>query len=155
GLQMKLRAILGAGAFAVALLGSTALTFAAQVPDGTKLATDQVFNYMVLDKINSLDPQIVEDVDTSYVVSDLFEGLYNEDSAGHLVPGVATSYDVSADKKTYTFHLRPEAKWSNGDPVTAADFVFGWQRAVDPKTASPYAYFLPLGSVLNSQDIID
>ena len=155
---MKLQAILGAAAIALTLLGSTALTapaMAATVPDGTKLATDQVFNYMVLDKINSLDPQIVEDVDTSYVVSDIFEGLYNEDAKGHLVPGVATGYDVSTDKTVYTFHLRPEAKWSNGDPVTAADFVFGWQRAVDPKTASPYAYFLPLGSVLNSQDIID
>ena len=155
---MKLQAILGAAALALTLLGTTALTapaLAATVPDGTKLATDQVFNYMVLDKINSLDPQIVEDVDTSYVVSDIFEGLYNEDATGHAVPGVATSYDVSADKTVYTFHLRPEAKWSNGDPVTAADFVFGWQRAVDPKTASPYAYFLPLGSVLNAQDVID
>src|SRR3569833_816239 len=79
---MKLQAILGAGAIALALMGSTALTmpaFAAQVPDGTKLADDQTFNYRVLDNINSVDPDIVEDVDTSYVVENLFEGLVNED----------------------------------------------------------------------------
>src|SRR5664279_2950382 len=127
---MKLQAILGAGAMALALAlaSSTALTtpsLAAEVPTGTTLAPDQTFNYKVTDKINSLDPQIVEDVDSSYVVADLFEGLYNEDATGKVVPGVATSFDVSDDKLTYTFHLRPEAKWSNGDPVTASDFVFG------------------------------
>lgn len=155
---MKLHAIAGVAAVALSLMCSSALTgltYAADVPSGTKLADTQVFNYRVLDKINSLDPQIVEDVDTAYVVTSIFEGLYNEDATGKPVPGVATGFDVSPDKLTYTFHLRPEAKWSNGDPVTADDFVFGWQRAVDPKTASDYAYFVPLAGVANAQDIID
>ncbi|MCV6003740.1 ABC transporter substrate-binding protein, partial [Escherichia coli] len=56
-----------------------------------------------------------------------------------LIPGVAQSYDVSEDKKTYTFHLR-ESKWSNGTPVTAADFAFSWKRAVNPDTAAEYAF---------------
>lgn len=152
---MKLHAILGAAGFAVALMGTTALStaFAADVPAGTKLAQDQTFNYRVLDNINALDPDIVEDVDTSYVVSNLFEGLYNEDAKGNPVPGAAESYDVNADFTVYTFHLR-DAVWSNGDPVKASDFVFSWQRAVDPATASNYAYFLGLVGVKNADDIV-
>ena len=98
-------------------------------------------------------PDIVEDVDTSYVVGNLFEGLYNEDAKGNPVPGAAESYDVNADFTVYTFHLR-DAKWSNGDPVKASDFVYGWQRAVDPKTASNYSYFLGLVGVKNADDIV-
>ena len=154
---MKLQAFLGAAAVAVTLLGTTALTlpaFAASVPDGTKLAADQTFNYRVLDNINSLDPDIVEDVDTSYVVGNLFEGLYNEDAKGNPVPGAAESYDVNKDNTVFTFHLRKDAVWSNGDPVKASDFVFSWQRAVDPKTASNYSYFPGLVGVKNADDIV-
>jgi oligopeptide transport system substrate-binding protein len=149
--------LLRAAALAVTLLGATALTtgalVAAEVPADAKLAADQTFNYRVLDNINSLDPDIVEDVDTSYVVSQLFEGLYNEDPTGAPVPGVAESYEANADNTVYTFHLR-DAKWSNGDPVKASDFVFSWQRAVDPKTASNYAYFLGLAGIKNADDIV-
>ena len=150
---MKLNAVLGAGALALALLGSTAFTYAAEVPAGTKLADDQTFNYRVLDNINSLDPGIVEDVDTSYVVGNLFEGLYNEDAKGNPVPAGATSYDVNADFTVYTFHLR-DTVWSNGDPVKASDYVFAWQRVVDPKLASNYSYFPGLVGVKNADDIV-
>ncbi|HEX4297082.1 MAG TPA: peptide ABC transporter substrate-binding protein [Devosia sp.] len=153
---MKLQAVLGAGAIALSLLGTTALTmpaFAADVPAGTKLADDQTFNYRVLDNINAVDPDIVEDVDTASVVEDLFEGLYNEDAKGNPVAGAATSYDVNSDFTQYTFHLR-DAKWSNGDPVKASDFVYSWERAVDPKTASNYSYFLGLAGVKNADDIV-
>lgn len=153
---MKLHAILGAAAIAVTLMGTTALTmpaFAANVPDGTKLATDQTFNYRVLDNINVLDPDLVEDVDTSYVVGNLFEGLYNEDADGNPVPGAAESYDVNSDYTVYTFHLR-DAVWSNGDPVTAGDFVYSWQRAADPKTASNYSYFFGLVGVKNGDEVV-
>ncbi len=69
-------------------------------------------------------------------------------------PAIAETYDISEDGKTYTFHLR-DAKWSNGDAVTAADFVFGWQRAVDPATASEYSYMLSdIGQVVNAAEII-
>jgi len=153
---MKLQAILGAASIAVTLMGTTALVmpaFAADVPPGTKLADDQTFNYRVLDNINSVDPDIVEDVDTSYVVGNLFEGLYNEDAKGNPVPGAAASYDVNSDFTVYTFHLR-DANWSNGDPVKASDFVYSWERAVDPKTASNYSYFLGLAGVKNADDIV-
>jgi oligopeptide transport system substrate-binding protein len=151
---MKLQMILGA-AVAVALMGSTALTaYAAQVPEGTTLAAEQVFKYRVLDNINAIDPQIVEDVDTSSVVRSLFEGLYNSGADGNPVPGVAESYTANEDNTVYTFKLRDTAKWSNGDPVTAGDFVYAWQRAVDPATASNYAYFVGLVGVVNADDIV-
>ena len=140
-----------------ALLASSALStgaLAAQVPEGTTLAAEQVFKYRVLDNINALDPQIVEDVDTSSVVRSLFEGLYNSGADGNPVPGVAESHTVNADNTVYTFKLRDTAKWSNGDPVTAGDFVYAWQRAVDPATASNYAYFVGLVGVVNADDIV-
>jgi oligopeptide transport system substrate-binding protein len=151
---MKLHTIMGAAAVAVALLGSTALSNAAQVPEGTTLAAEQVFKYRVLDNINAIDPQIVEDVDTSSVVRSLFEGLYNSGADGTPVPAVAESHTVNEDNTVYTFKIRDTAKWSNGDPVTAGDFVYAWQRAVDPATASNYAYFVGLVGVVNANDIV-
>ena len=89
---------------------------ASHVPEGVTLADDQTFTYRVLDEHSSVDPQVVEDVTGSEIVRDLFEGLMNQDEDGNLVPGVATGYEVSDDKLTYTFTLRDNAKWSNGDP---------------------------------------
>ena len=87
------------------------------------------------------------------IVKQLFEGLTVSTSDG-FKPGIAESWDVSEDGKTYTFHLK-DAKWSNGDAVTAADFVFGWQRAVDPANASEYSYMLSdIGQVVNAAEII-
>ena len=153
---MKNQKFLAAIGLAATLLATSALSsvaVAAQVPEGTQLAAEQVFKYRVLDNINSLDPQIVEDVDTSAVVRALFEGLYNSGPDGNPVPGVAESYTVNEDNTVYTFTLR-DAKWSNGDPVTAGDFVYAWQRAVDPATASNYAYFVGLVGVVNADAIV-
>ena len=121
---------------------------------GDALAADQTFTYRILDNISSIDPQIVEDTDGSDVVRDLFEGLLNQDENGELVPGVATDWEVSDDKMTYTFHLRDDAKWSNGDPVTAGDFVYAWRRAADPATASPYQWFISLMSLENGDAVV-
>ena len=129
---------------AASLLGASMLTgaaYAATVAAGDTLAADQTFTYTGIDEFSSLDPQIVEDVSGSDVIRDLFEGLMNQDADGNLIPGVATGYDVSDDRLTYTFHLRDNAKWSDGKPVTAGDFVYGWRRLVDPATASPYSWY--------------
>ena len=140
----------------VVLLGTTVTSsaFAAEVPSDAKLDKEQVFRYRVLDEFSSFDPQVVEDVEGANVVRDLFEGLYNQSSDGNSVPGVALSHTVSPDNKTYTFKLRDNAKWSDGKPVTAGDFVYAWRRAVDPKLASPYAWYMELMSIKNAAEII-
>ena len=120
---------------------------------GEVLATNQAYAYRMLDSVKSLDPQLISSVEDADVARGIFEGLYNSDSNGNLVPAGALAFETSADLKTYTFHLRPEAKWSNGDPVTAADYVYGWQRLVDPTLASEYAYYLELAQVVNAADI--
>ncbi len=121
---------------------------------GEALADDQTFTYRVLDEHSSVDPQVVEDVSGSEIVRDLFEGLMNQDAEGNLVPGVATGFTTNDEKNVYTFTLRDNAKWSNGDPVTANDFVYAWKRLVDPALASPYAWFGELMSIENAAAII-
>lgn len=90
----------------------------------------------------SLDPALAEDVHAFNVLVDVYEGLVAEDARGALVPGVAQSWRVNDNGDVYTFELRPDARWSNGDPVLAADFVRSLQRAVAPETASSYAFLL-------------
>ncbi|MGB3314318.1 MAG: peptide ABC transporter substrate-binding protein, partial [Albidovulum sp.] len=127
---------------------------AAEVQPGDTLAENQEYTYWLLDAIKSMDPQINTDVEGSGIMRSLFEGLMNEDQTGNLVPGVATSYELSDDKTTYTFHLRDNAKWSNGDPVTANDFVYAWKRLADPATASEYAWYIELMQIVNASEII-
>ena len=91
---------------------------------------------------NSLDPAKIQYVWEARVVTDLYEGLVYQDSKGGLVPGVAKSWEISDDLQTYTFKLRKDAKWSDGVPVTAGDFVFSLSRIILPKNASPSAYML-------------
>ena len=84
----------------------------------------------------TLDPDISGDVISHRVINDLFEGLVSLDQSNNVVPGVAKSWDISKDGKVYTFHLRDNAKWSNGEPVTAEDFVYGLQREMNPSTGA-------------------
>ena len=90
----------------------------------------------------TLDPGLSVDVPAQRVIDDLFEGLVRLDPAGKVVPAVARSWDVSADQLQWTFHLQPDARWSDGTPVTAHDFVFAWRRVVDPATASQASQML-------------
>jgi oligopeptide transport system substrate-binding protein len=90
----------------------------------------------------TLDPSIITGQPEGRVVNALFEGLcaYNEN--GQAVPGVAERWEISPDGKTYTFHLRPDAKWSDGSALTARDFVASWKRTLTPETGSQYNYQL-------------
>ncbi|MEZ5275292.1 MAG: peptide ABC transporter substrate-binding protein [Opitutaceae bacterium] len=90
-----------------------------------------------------IDPHAVTGKTEHNVITALTEGLVSEDPIDlHPVPGVATHWEVSPDGLTYTFHLRDNARWSNGDPVTAHDFVRSWQRMLTPSMGSEYAYML-------------
>ncbi len=111
-------------------------------------------NIMLETPVQSLDPQQATDGTSFEVIAGYTDGLMQMDADGQAVPAIAETYDLSDDGLTYTFHLR-DAKWSNGEPVTAADFVFAWQRAVDPAVASEYAYMLSdIGQIKNAAEII-
>ena len=122
--------------------------------NGQELAKNQTFTYRLLDEIPTLDPQLNEDSEGFDVLRDLFEGLLNQDSEGNLEPGVAKQFQATDSNRTFIFELREEAKWSNGEPVTAHDFVYSWRRAVNPATASPYSWYVELATVKNASNII-
>lgn len=90
----------------------------------------------------TLDPALITGQPEGRVANALFEGLTAFNSAAQAGPGVAERWDISPDARVYTFHLRSNARWSNGDPVTAFDFLASWQRTLAPETASEYAYQL-------------
>ena len=142
--------VLGAG---LAMAATSTLSIAADVPAGTKLAKVQELVRGNGTEVASLDPQKTEGVPESHVIRDLLEGLVNQDANGNTIPGVAESWETT-DNRVFTFHLRKDAKWSNGDPVTAEDFVYSFQRAVDPNTASPYSWYLEMTTMINASDII-
>lgn len=90
----------------------------------------------------TLDPALITGQPEGRIVNALFEGLLRFDRHGRSGPGVASSWEISRDGLEYTFHLRPDARWSDGRQVTAGDFVASWQRTLDPRTASAYSYQL-------------
>jgi oligopeptide transport system substrate-binding protein len=94
------------------------------------------------DEPQTLDPAIVTAQLDQRICLAIYEGLTSCDPAGNIGPGVAEKWEMSPDGRTYTFHLRANAQWSNGEPLTARDFVESWKRVLDPATASDYAYQL-------------
>lgn len=112
-------------------------------------------NVMLETPVESLDPQQATDGTSFEVIANFTDGLMQMDADGQAVNALAESYELSDDGLTYTFHIRKDANWSNGEPVTAADFVFAWQRAVDPAVASEYSYMLSdIGQIKNAEEII-
>ncbi|MGG8259825.1 oligopeptide ABC transporter substrate-binding protein OppA [Klebsiella aerogenes] len=145
------KSLIAAGILSALITANVAM--AADVPAGVQLADKQTLVRNNGAEVQSLDPHKIEGVPESNVNRDLFEGLVIGDLNGHPVPGVAESWD-NKDFKVWTFHIRKDAKWSDGSPVTAQDFVYSWQRLADPKTASPYASYLQYGHVANVDEII-
>ena len=110
------------------------------------------------DEPQTLDPALATGQLESRIILALFEGLTTRAPDGSIVPGMAQSWESSPDGLTWTFHLRPDAKWSNGDPVTAYDFLNSWKRVLEPATASEYAYqlgYLVNGDAYNTGKITD
>ncbi|WP_270221002.1 oligopeptide ABC transporter substrate-binding protein OppA [Kosakonia cowanii] len=145
------KSVVAAGILAALISGNAA--FAADVPAGVQLAEKQTLVRNNGAEVQSLDPHKIEGVPESNVSRDLFEGLLISDVEGHPTAGVAEKWE-NKDFKVWTFHLRKNAKWSDGTPVTAHDFVYSWQRLADPKTASPYASYLQYGHIANIDDVI-
>jgi oligopeptide transport system substrate-binding protein len=125
---------------------------AANLPAGVQLAAKQELIRNNASEVETLDPNLAESVPSNNVTRDLFEGLTATNSDGEVVPGVAEKWEQK-DATTWIFHLRKNAKWSNGEPVVANDFVYGCQRLVDPKIASPYATTFGI-FLLNGAEII-
>ncbi|MEN0578881.1 oligopeptide transport system substrate-binding protein [Phytobacter palmae] len=145
------KSLVAAGILSALIAGNVAM--AADVPAGVQLAEKQTLVRNNGSEVQSLDPHKIEGVPESNVSRDLFEGLLVSDVEGHPSAGVAEKWE-NKDFKVWTFHLRKDAKWSDGSPVTAHDFVYSWQRLADPKTASPYASYLQYGHIANIDDII-
>lgn len=125
---------------------------AAEIPAGAQLASQQTIVRHIKDEPASLDPMKAVGLPEIQVMRDLFEGLTSQDANGQIVPGVAESWS-SNDNKIWLFTLRKDARWSNGSPVTAQDFVYSWQRLVDPKNSSPFAWFAALSGIENAEAI--
>jgi oligopeptide transport system substrate-binding protein len=111
---------------------------------------EKVLNLLNPEAIPSMDPSLATDESSFIYLASTMEGLYRLDEKTQPTPGIATEHKVSIDGLTWTFTLREDAKWSNGDPVTAHDFVYSWQRAVDPATASEYGPYMMNGVIKNA-----
>ncbi|WP_119272593.1 peptide ABC transporter substrate-binding protein [Taklimakanibacter deserti] len=99
----------------------------------------------------SLDPHKTSTVNEAHILRDMFSGLVMQDAKAELIPGAATSWTISDDGKVYTFKLREGATWSNGDPVTADDFVYSFRRLEQPETKAEYASMMYV--VKNAKEI--
>ncbi|MCD5451950.1 peptide ABC transporter substrate-binding protein [Lactobacillus delbrueckii] len=121
------------GAFLLAACSKTATKSAKPVSSS---GYEKSINWMTTSELESLDPAKADDTASEEQIANTYEGLYRLGENSKTVPGVATKSTTSKDGLTWTFYLRKGAKWSNGDPVTAEDFVYAWRRQVDPKTAS-------------------
>ena len=161
GEKMKLAKRIGVISLAAAMslslvaCGSKTETTSPATSAGTAAAKGGTLNVMVEVEVASLDPQVATDGTSFEVIANYTDGLKQMDKSGKAVDALCANEQVSSDGLTYTFKIRDDAKWSNGDPVTADDFVFGWQRAVDPATASEYSYMLSdIGQIKNAAEII-
>ena len=111
-------------------------------PDPSVLAADQILRRGNGDEPQTLDPHLSEGVPAGHILRDLFEGLTAHSPDAKVIPGAAVRWNISRDGKTYTFYLHRDLQWSNGDALTARDFVYGLRRAADPATAAPHAHML-------------
>lgn len=148
--KIRLRKIL-ATTLSTVLIGSVLLGCGATEKTSANIEQKIVYNIDADPK--TIDPQLNSAVDGSKVIRNAFEGLMREIENGEVENGIAESYEVSEDGLTYTFHIRENAKWSDGKDVTASDFEYAWKRALDPNTAAEYAYqlfYLKNGEAYNS-----
>ena len=121
-------------------------------PDPAVLADEQVVRRGNGEEPETLDPHRAVGVPSSHILRDLFEGLTTESPQGDVIPGVALRWNISRDARTYTFYLHRDLVWSNGDSLTAEDFVFSLRRAANPATAANSARMLL--PILNAREVL-
>lgn len=131
----------------------TCTAYAADVPSDVVLAEKQELVRGNAAEPGSLDPHIGETSSEHAIYNELFETLTSTDSYGNIIPGAANSWE-SQDSKTWIIHLRENAKWSNGEPVTADDYVYSWRRLADPALAAPYASYLQYMNIENINEVL-
>jgi oligopeptide transport system substrate-binding protein len=120
------------------------------------LAADQTLNVLESAEIPTMDSVMNQDVLGGTMLNAVNEGLYRLDADQKVIPGVADGMPTyNNDKTVLTIKLKKDTKWSNGDPVTAHDFVYSWQRAVNPKTASPYGPYFMEDKIKNATEIVE
>ncbi|WP_461244054.1 peptide ABC transporter substrate-binding protein [Secundilactobacillus muriivasis] len=151
---MKVSKILGLGAVAAVALTLTACggkSSSSSSSSNGSYASDQTVNWMESSQLPTMDISLATDEISMNMLNNTNEGIYRLGENNKVEPGLATKTTTSKDGKTWTFKLR-HAKWSNGDPVTAQDFVYSWQRTVNPKTGGQYAYIF--SGVKNADQIM-
>lgn len=127
-------------------------------PDATDAGVEQTLTVNALTEPPSLDPPLIDNRMAGEIANQLFEGLVRLDESGKAVPGVAKEWNISDDGLVYTFYLNENAKWSNGNPVTAEDFFYSWERTLRPETAAPLVsnlYFIKNAVLYNSGELTD
>jgi oligopeptide transport system substrate-binding protein len=122
------------------------------LPDPSVLAAEQVVRRGNGEEPETLDPHHALGVPASHILRDLFEGLTSEAPNGDIIPGAALRWNISRDARTYTFYLRRDLVWSNGEPLNAEDFVYSLRRALDTETASSAARNLM--PILNAREVL-
>ncbi len=136
-----------------ALLGAAIIATAIAV---TPASAETVLNRGFGASPDTLDPHMNFGAREGWIQDDMYEGLTAANAKGEIGPGAAEKWEASDDGLTWTFHLRDGLKWSNGDPLVAQDFVNGVIRQLDPKTASPRAYYFgSLIPLVGGQEFMD
>jgi oligopeptide transport system substrate-binding protein len=132
---------------------------AAPVAKASEASGPRYLNFNLWNEPEYLDPGLMSGVYESHVGRALFEGLVgNDPQTAAPIPGAATHWDLSKDQRVYTFHIRQNAKWSDGSPLTAQDFAYAWERVLRPATGSKYAfalYYIKNAQVYNKGEIKD
>jgi oligopeptide transport system substrate-binding protein len=145
--------------FMLCAIGVLFMLSGVAIPAASPLASTQVLNIGNGDEPKDLDPHVVTGVPESNILQNLFESLVGKDPKTlQPIPAVAESWKISKDGKVYTFKLRKDAKWNNGETVTAQDFIYSWTRLLTPATASEYAYqgyYIKNGEPFNTGKIKD
>lgn len=137
-MKKRLLAVLLTSAMAVTLFAGCGTPGSGDSGSGSS-SDEKVFRYSTNTEPTTLDPSKGNCIPDNEIQHAITEGLVRN-TGGEVTEGVADEWEVSEDGLTYTFHIRDDAKWSDGEPITANDFVYSWQRLMNPETASPYAF---------------